>query len=279
MKNVHVVSYNCRGFDLNDIETISLLQKYEIVCFQETWLSSQQCNDINTMLDGYRGVANSPNDDTATINIGRQNKKEGVSIMWHSKWDNNITPIKFEYEWVVGIKIYDNNKLMYIVNVYLPYECSENEDEFVDRLSKLNVLLDELDSTCVTIVGDFNSNINKPNSCFAKYLSEYCDLFKYKWSSINHLPADTYTYISDAWGSQSWLDHCISTQDSDKLITDMSVLYGNIVSDHIPLCIELDLQLAPTVDLSAKNSVQPRVNWSKVSESDMNAYTFDTDHR
>lgn len=48
---------------------------------------------------------------------------------------------------------------------------------------KLNAILEETDSTCVNVIGDFNSNLMKSESQFANYLAQYCELFEYKWSS------------------------------------------------------------------------------------------------
>ena len=46
---------------------------------------------------------------------------------------------------------------MYIFNVYLPYDKLDNEEEYIDRLAKLRNILAECDSTCVTVVGDYNA--------------------------------------------------------------------------------------------------------------------------
>ena len=51
--------------------------------------------------------------------------------------------------------------------------------------------------------------------------------------------------------NHSWLDHSISTEDGNNIITNMRVLYGSVQSDHIPVAIEIDLQLAPDVEHGA----------------------------
>ena len=264
---INCVSYNCRGVKLTDqYEIKSMLQKFDISCFQETWLTTQECQDINNLVPGYRGIANSPNDDKTMLTIGRKNKKEGVAIMWNANLDRYVSPVPFEFNWVVGVKVTVQNKTMYVINVYLPYECEENKEEFIDRLSKLNVLQEELDSTCVSIIGDFNSNVLKPGSHHAKYLSEYCELFNYKWSSKILLPDDTFTYISEAWGSHSWLDHCISSEDGHNMIENMYVLYENIMSDHIPFAFTVNIECAPEVVQCPKETFRSKLDWGKVNE-------------
>ena len=88
----------------------------------------------------------------------------------------------------------------------------------------LHDLVAERDSTCITVVGDYNANDKNLNMLFAMLLKGSCDQFKYIWTSYNKLPKDTYTYVSDAWDSHSWLDHAISTEDGDNMITNMKVL-------------------------------------------------------
>ena len=113
------VSYNCRGVKLNDpFEVRKLLEGYDICCFQETWMSHSECKNINNVVKSYRAIADSPNNDSNTITIGRQNKKGGVAIMWNCSMDKYVTPISFGCDFAVGIKISFESKVMYIINVY-----------------------------------------------------------------------------------------------------------------------------------------------------------------
>ena len=84
------------------------------------------------------------------------------------------------------------------------------------------------------------------------------------WTSCQRLPSDT--YVSDAWGSQSWLDHCISTEDGNDIITNAHVVYESIQSDHLPVVFELDLQLAPDVEPGACHGNAGRIDWSLLSD-------------
>ena len=270
---LNLVSYNCRGLKLHSyyerLEIESLLDNNDIVCLQETWLAKQQEDDLKGMRSDYNAVSNSPNDDSLGITAGR--KKEGVAILWKNSFDKFIIPHKYEYDWVVSVEIVTDNKKMYVFNVYLPCDKTDNEVEYQDRLAKLHNLIDECDSTCVTVVGDFNANVTK-NANFAVLLNEFCNQFKYTWSSRCKLPIDTYTYVSDAWGSHSWLDHCISTEDGNRVVTNIHVLYGCNQSDHIPVSFVIDVGLAPVVEHGAVNSVGHKINWSDQSEEVVKNY-------
>lgn len=276
--NFSCISLNCRGLNLKqNCEVRSLLNKFDVVCFQETWLSKHECNNINSSIEGFHGIADSPNDDTNGILIGRQNRREGVAIMWKSCLDSFITPIKFEFSWIVGVKVTIDKKIMYILNVYLPYDSPENEEEFVCRLSNLHVIVEDLDCTCINIVGDFNSNIlNKPSKN-AINLQEYCDFMNYRWSSKHFLPNDSFTYVSEAWGTPSWLDHCISSTDGFNAIANMNILKDFILSDHFPLMVNFKINYIPEIGKQATVSPKKLVNWAKVKTDEKEKYRQETD--
>ena len=103
------MSYNCRGLKLGTtryyerLEIEQLLDEYDIVCLQETWLSKQQEEELKCMRMDCNAVSNSPNGDSLCINAGR--KREGVGILWKKHLDKFIAPHKYDYDWVVSIEI------------------------------------------------------------------------------------------------------------------------------------------------------------------------------
>ena len=92
------------------------------------------------------------------------------------------------------------------------------------------MFIDSINSTCVTIVGDFNANVSR--AC-----SNGDTLLKFSVDNsidiVDHatLPNDRYTYTSYSWGTTSWLDHVLCTADA-KLCTnslDMIAFYQTII--------------------------------------------------
>ena len=78
LSDLKVVSYNCRGLKIGKncfydrLEVEKLLTDNDIVCLQETWLSKQQEGDLKCMNNKCNAVANSPNDDTSGVIVGRR---------------------------------------------------------------------------------------------------------------------------------------------------------------------------------------------------------------
>lgn len=55
-------------------------------------------------------------------------------------------------------------------------------------------------------------------------------------SSKMFLPVKSYTYISEAWHTVSWLDHCISTADAHASLVSMKICYELLLHRSYPGC-------------------------------------------
>ena len=49
------------------------------------------------------------------------------------------------------------------------------------------------------------------------------------------MPDNSYTYISKAWHTTSWLEHCICTADAHDTQDAMEINYDLATTDHITL--------------------------------------------
>ena len=121
MGNLKISTFNCNGFTSCDIKL--LLEKSDIVCIQELWLSKQEINyEINNVSAIHHGFGVSPVDESSKFIHGR--KYGGVAIMWNQTLDTMVEPLQLEEElgWISGIYLTVDRRKMLILNVYLPYE-------------------------------------------------------------------------------------------------------------------------------------------------------------
>ena len=51
---------------------------------------------------------------------------------------------------------------MFILNIHLPYQSSDNFGEFFNYLVKIASIIEEKDTSNVVITGDFNAAVNTP---------------------------------------------------------------------------------------------------------------------
>ena len=97
------------------------------------------------------------------------------------------------------------------------------------------------------IIGDFNADLSDNNSLFARDLIEFCNENKLFLTSQLLLPNSSFTYVSDAWHTTSWLDHLICTADAHSSIVDMVINYDMAISDHIPISMLLNVDNIPAL--------------------------------
>ena len=154
---INIASFNCNGFKGCVPFLRDLLIKCDILCIQERMLTKQDNHFANTCHDSHVGYGVSPLDASCGILSGRP--YGGVGL-WKRSLDQYITILDDSYDWLCGVRICPNREY-YLLNVYLPYECEENRERFIDYMSKIAVYVDSINSLCVTITGDFNADISK----------------------------------------------------------------------------------------------------------------------
>ena len=63
------------------------------------------------------------------------------------------------------------------------------------------------------------------------------------------IDSGSFTYISEAHGSTSWIDHCVCTSQAHASISVINVIYDTQSSDHFPLSICIDISIVPVLDM------------------------------
>jgi len=107
---------------------------------------------------------------------------------------------------IIDLEVYLDSNSLNFLNVYMPYCCDSNY-EYINCVSKISTLCDEIDRPNVFTVKDFNAC---PNNNFGELLSQFCLEHELKIPDKIILPVDSFTYISDTHGTCSWLDHVLS---------------------------------------------------------------------
>ena len=119
-------------------------------------------------------------------------------MLWDKKLDTVIKLIRLDVDWCIGIQYTHKCNNLVILNVYTPYESSENEVEYLNRLAFINAFIQDNSICSVYVVGDMNADITDSNSLFAKHLTCFSEDNNFTLSSRVLLPAYIYTYINEA---------------------------------------------------------------------------------
>ena len=84
-----------------------------------------------------------------------------------------------------------------------------------------------------------------PNNNFGELLSHFCLEHEFKISDKIILPVDSFTYVSDAHGTCSWLDHVVSSKSAHDAIQNIEIVHQFIFSDHRPVAATIKTAVLP----------------------------------
>ena len=84
-------------------------------------------------------------------------------------------------------------------------------------------------------------------------------------SDVDKLPMTEDTYISPAWNTVTWFDHCISSPARHECVNDIKILHKFISSDHKPLAIDINFKKVPITRFLGNDvyDTKGKLNWKK----------------
>ena len=255
-KVLKIVSFNCNSVR-NKVDIVrTLIDNYDIVCLQETFLSKLDVNFIY----GLRNNINFHISDcvyNSNFNSGRP--KGGLLTIWKTSIDKFLIPlISNDNYQAIKIKSADGDILIF--NTYMPYD-DNSIDQLIRYREVLASLSHEIESNpgCkINIIGDLNSDPNRPR--LWREITSFCQEF-YLTVADGSLPSESFTYLSPMHDTTSWLDHILSSVPEN--ISNILILHYLSLYDHFPISFDLHVDL--DISLSTQFGVEPDlfVNWKK----------------
>lgn len=264
-----ISSLNCKNVKTSMSDVKHLCDNSDICFLQETWLRDDELNLLNSINRNFIGRGTSAMNTDGGIISGRP--FGGVAILWRKNLELNVNVKRFQDPRFIGIELTINKSTILLVNSYMPYECSDNKEDFIFYLGMLQDLVESSSCDKIAIIGDWNANIG---SLFGGLMSDFATSNSMLISDVTLLPSDSYTYISEAHNSTSWLDHCVSSSAFHKLINFCDIGYDYVISDHRPIRLFLDLSiLRSEAEQKVENPINT-VHWEKVTDDEKRNYTI-----
>ncbi|ELU02426.1 hypothetical protein CAPTEDRAFT_204234, partial [Capitella teleta] len=109
-----------------------LAEECDVLCLQETWLTKQDLGGLSDLHPGYVGVGEATTDLNSGLLRGRV--AGGVAIMWRSCHGHLISEVRLGVDWAIGIEYRSADHHFYIITIYAPYECRDNEPLYLERM-------------------------------------------------------------------------------------------------------------------------------------------------
>ena len=167
---------------------------------------------------------------------------------------------------------------MTILNVYMSYDNGNNIEEYQSYLVKVDSKLNENHYACE--MGDFNANVLSDTHRFGTELINYCDSERLVISDKELAPTNTFTFLSEAHSTVSWIDHIVSTVSMHGIISQVWVdnTYHQIHQIISPMFMRLNIKKINLSTCRIRDHNKGRwINWSRVSSDDIKTYVDNTE--
>ena len=264
INKLRVCSYNCKNIQTSIGIVQDLCSHHDVILLQEHWLCKDDLSSlaiIHTDFAGH-GISAMENDKLLT---GRP--YGGVAILWRKSLGVIYKVLDFDDSRITGIQFdFDSNPVIFL-SVYLPYECSDNFDEYMHYISRIGDIIESSSSPYIYVSGDYNANLSC-TSVFGSELLSLCDQNNMVISDHILLNSDTYTFVSGVYGSTSWLDHCVTTYAGHHNVSDVKVLLDVVGSDHLPLSFNVQKDLVIKHNDGGSHFVKKH-KWDTVTAGDL----------
>ena len=256
-------------------EIQQLCDHCDIILLQETWLYSHELSYVLSISSSHYGKAISAIDSDNDIVQGRP--YGGLAILWRKDMSSICEIVDYKDDHFLGIVIKSGNQSILLLNVYLPFDCANNLDDFMFCLARIDSFITDFQSPYVYACGDFNANL-LAKSRFGKEFVNFCENVDLVISDYVLNPQGVFTFYSDAHHSVSWLDHIVTTKTGHDLIQNVYTDNAFITSDHFPLLYKLDIRriVTDTDEVHCNDRKRFKVKWCDLSANDIHEYTRKT---
>ena len=134
-----IATYNCKGFKFRNFNYISkLFDKIDILMLQEHWLHDFEFDTFNKILPHSKYVAKTSMNNN-TINMGRP--YSGVAIIWKNSLTLKIEEVLTVSDRLCAIRLIDGNNDIVLINVYMPCNINEYNEEFIDIIFEIMTII------------------------------------------------------------------------------------------------------------------------------------------
>ena len=199
----------------------------------------------------------------------------GLSILWNKSLSNSVKTIQYDESRIIGIEVQSNHFTLLFLTDYLPYECDMHYDDYCIYLIKLQCIIDSANTPYIFILGDFNADIQS-TSMFGAELIDFCDNNNLCFIDKEKLSPDSFTFVSQAHGTTSWLDHCITTTSGKSITSNISIIDDIVCSDHFPLCIEIVCDINKLCDVTYEREQKEAIKWYAANDFDKQQYNIES---
>ena len=251
---------------------------------QEHWLRPpykkqfgvNQLRCLHPNFDGFGTSAMKTSLETK-VNVGRP--FGGTGFLYNKKYAKCLKPIlNYSQDRVTVMELNTDTHRILIINAYMPYFNSRDISTYLnmykETIGHIDNIMHQNAGSQFIFLADLNCNIYDSRHCYSALVRQLMSKHRLV-SSFDLMPnfdsGSTYTRFDKKQNSYTLIDGILLSNELVPLVDNIRVShYGNNVSDHLP--VELDLHVSVTESYVGKRKTLPYVNWKKLSQESLELF-------
>ena len=203
-----------------------------MLCIQEHWYFSYEKNDLINISSTHETQAKSVDDYTEKQTFIHERGYGGVAIFWRKDIDHAIKSHDDGNERINVITVNMKEHPLCIINVYMPSDNSNRDEQYKVILSQLEEIIDKFQCQYqILLCGDFNASLHRDNRPRDECLQQFMESNGMKL--VNGYPTK-FTFYHHNQKSTSQIDYIMHKSKEKAMeyrvkILDLEPLN---VSDH-----------------------------------------------
>ena len=181
----------------------------------------------------------------------------------------NASPVLNCEENIIGLNVVLFVQRVVFIYVYMPYCCSLIIDDYLHYLGNLSAMIKNLNCINLCIMVDYNAD---ERNSFGNLTDSFSEENELVISDYELLPSDSFAFVSEAHGTTSWLDHCLTLKSMFICVKNISVLMEYITSDHLPLSVIFSYDHLPNLTKLSQPYNNANSHWEKLSREELFQY-------
>ena len=155
---IRAITYNCQGLKSSIHDIQALCSTYDLIFIQESWLFQFELTLLSEIDSDFEGFGISAIDDSTNIVRGRP--YGGMAILIRKQYRSIAQFHTYNCSRLLGVQLTCNDLFLLFISVYMPYQCDDNYELFMEYVSKLSALIEESPTSYVAILDYFNAGID-----------------------------------------------------------------------------------------------------------------------
>ena len=226
-------TFNCRSVKSSLEEVVNLCDSCDLIFLQEHWLLPYELDYLSRIHSDYIAIGQSSVDISSSALVGRP--YGGTGILYKQSLSGYIWVVNTDDPRITAVILNSKCGPILLVCVYMPthYGDGDSFENYISTSAKITALFAECDAVELIVAGDFNC---QHGSRFFDIFSNFVLDNDLMLTDFNRLH-DVFTYCNDAGTSMSWIDHIVCSKTIDCMVSNCSVLYDFVSSDHKQLTV------------------------------------------